>query len=95
MQFELDDGASVSPPDPSHYRGGPLDCSRSELEEAIRDLLFSEPRYLPGEPRAEPALVSLLSPHGIETTLDALAALPLSVIVSDEVEAERAAQAGR
>ena len=68
VQFELDDGTTVSPPEHTFGRGGPLDCSRRELEESIRDLIFSEPRYLPGDPRAEPAhLVSLLSRHGIET----------------------------
>jgi hypothetical protein len=94
VQFHLDSGETVSRPDPSFALGGPLDLSRRELDVAIRDLIFSEPRYLPGDPRAEPAqLVSELRNHGVETTVADLAALPLTVIVSDEVEAERAAQA--
>lgn len=93
VQFQLDSGDTVSRPDPSFARGGPLDCSRRELEVAIRDLIFSQPRYLPGE-HAEPAqLVSELRSHGVDTALAGLAALPLTVIVSDEVEAERVAQA--
>jgi hypothetical protein len=53
--------------------------SRRELEESIRSLIFSMPRYLPGDPRAEPAqLVSELQPHGVHTTLEALVALPLT-----------------
>jgi hypothetical protein len=94
VQLQLDSGDTVSRPDPSFARGGPLDLSRRELEIAIRDLIFSQPRYLPGDPHAEPhQLVSELRNHGVDTTLPDLAALPLTVIVSDEVEAERVAQA--
>jgi hypothetical protein len=96
VQVQLDSGEIVARRDPSFGRGGPLDFSRRELEVAIRDLIFSEPRYLPGDPRAEPAqLVSELRNHGVDTTMADLAALPLTVIVSDEVEAERVAQASQ
>jgi hypothetical protein len=94
VEVQLDDGRWVSPPEATHMRGGPLDCSRRELEETIRDLIFSEPRYLPDDPRTEPAqLVSELQPHGIDTTLDALAVLPLTITLSDQVEALRERQA--
>ena len=55
VEVELDDGRSVSPPERPTCAGAPLDCSRRELEEGIRSLIFSEPRYLPNDPRAEPA----------------------------------------
>jgi hypothetical protein len=90
VEFQLDDGTSVSPSEATYMRGGPVDCSRQELEESVRSLIFSEPRYLPDDPRAEPAqLVSELQPHGVDTTLEALAALPLEITLSDEVEALR------
>jgi hypothetical protein len=93
VEFELDDRRWVSPSEAKWQRGGPLDRSRSELEEDIRNLVISEPRYLPGDPRAEPALlVEELRHHGTDTTLEALAALPFTVALSDEVEAARVAQ---
>jgi hypothetical protein len=93
VEYQLDDGRSVSPSEVKWQRGGPLDCSRHELEEDIRGLIFSQPRYLPGDPRAEPALlVEQLQRHGADSTLEALRALPLTISLSDEVEAARAAQ---
>lgn len=93
LEFELEDGTLVSTPEAKWQRGGPLDCSRPELEAAIRDLVFAEPRYEPGDPRAEPALiVQELQRHGIDTTPEALAVLPCTVELSDDVEAARAAQ---
>jgi hypothetical protein len=96
VEYQLDDGRWVSPPEAKWQRGGPLDGSRHELEEHIRGLIFSEPRYLPGHPRAEPALlVEELRGHGAHSTLEALAALPLTITLSDEVEAARVAQMKR
>jgi hypothetical protein len=96
VECQLDDGRWVSPSDVKWQRGGPLDCSRHELEEDIRGLIFSQPRYLPGDPRAEPALiVEELQGLGADSTLEALAALPLAITLSDEVEAARAAQTTR
>lgn len=98
VEVELDDGRSVSPPERPTCAGAPLDCSRRELEEGIRSLIFSEPRYLPNDPRADPPqLVTELQAHGVDTTLEALAALPLTIIVSDDVEGlrERHAQTNR
>jgi hypothetical protein len=96
VECQLDDGRWVSPSDANWQRGGPLDCSRHELEEDIRGLIFSEPRYLPGDPRAEPALiVEELQRLGADSTLEALAALPFTITLSDEVEAARAAQTTR
>jgi hypothetical protein len=93
VEYQLDDGTWVSPPEAKWQRGGPLDCSRHELEEDIRGLIFSEPSYLRGDPRAEPALlVEELRGHGARSTLGALAALPLTITLSGEVEAARAAQ---
>ena len=95
VEVQLDDGTSVSPAEPTYARGGPLDCSRAELEEAIRSLIFAHPRYPPGYPRAEPPqLVEEVASHGIEITLDAVLALPLTFSISHEVESERARQAG-
>ena len=43
--------------------------------------------------RAEPALlVEVLERQGVDATLEELAALPLAVELSDDVEAERVAQ---
>jgi hypothetical protein len=96
VEYQLDDGRWLSPSEAKWQRGGPLDCSRHELEEHIRGMIFSEPRYLPGDPRAEPALlVEQLQRHGADSTLEALAALPLTITLSDEVEAARAAQTTR
>jgi hypothetical protein len=58
----------------------------------VRSLLFSELR-LPDDPPPEPAqVISELRLHGTDITIQALAALPLVVTLSDEVEAERARQ---
>jgi hypothetical protein len=93
VEYQIDDGTWVSPPEAKWQRGGPLDASRHELEEDIRGLIFSEPRYLPGDPRAETALlVEELRSHGADCTLEALAALPLTITLSDEVEAARVGQ---
>jgi hypothetical protein len=96
VEYQLDDESWVSPSEVKWQRGGPLDCSRDELEDDIRGLIFSQPRYLPGDPRAEPALlVEQLQRHGADSTLEALAVLPLTITLSDEVEAARAAQTTR
>jgi hypothetical protein len=98
VEFELEDDASarrwwVSPSEAKWQRGGPLDCSRHELEADIRDLVFSEPTYTPGDPRASPALVvEELRRHGVDATSKALAALPFTVELAEDVEAARAAQ---
>ena len=90
VDVELDDGRLVSRPRPAYIRGGPLDCTRRELDETIRRSVFSEPRHHPADPPTEPhSLVGQLQPFGIEVTLDALAALPLTITLSDEVEALR------
>jgi len=36
VEFELDDGTRVSTPEPKWSSGGPIDCSREELEARIR-----------------------------------------------------------
>jgi hypothetical protein len=96
VEYQLDDGRWVSPSEAKWQRGGPLDCSRRELEEDIRGMIFSEPRYPPGDPRAEPALlVEQLRVHGADSTVEALAALPFTITLSDEVEAARTAQTTR
>jgi hypothetical protein len=96
VEYQLDNGTWVSAPEAKWQRGGPLDCSRRALEQDIRALIFSQPRYLPGDPRAEPALlVEELQRHGADSALEALAALPLTITLSDEVEAARAAQSRR
>ena len=93
VEFQLDDGTWVSPSEARYQRGGPLDLSRHELDEEIRGLIFSQPRYPPGDPRAEPPLlVEELQRFGTASTLEALAALPLTISLSNEVEAARAAQ---
>jgi hypothetical protein len=93
VEYQLDNGGWVSPSEAKWQRGGRLDCSRHELEEEIRRLIFSQPRYAPGDPSAEPALlVEELQRHGAEGTLESVAALPLTIALSDEVEAARAAQ---
>lgn len=92
VQFELDDGTRVSTERAKWQSGGPLNRSRDQLDHDIRDLVFSQPRYLPGEP-ADPALiVEELQHHGVDSNIETLAALPFSVILGDEVEAERAGQ---
>ena len=63
VEFELDDGTRVSTPEPKWSSGGPIDCSREELER-----------------------------HGVDATLEELAALPLAVELSDDVEVERVGQ---
>jgi hypothetical protein len=55
--------------------------------------VLDQPGYTPGDRRASPALlVEGLQHHSMNATLAALAALPFTVILSDEEEAERAAQ---
>jgi hypothetical protein len=94
LHFDLDDETLVSTAKAKWLSGGPLDCSRQELEARIRALVFGNPSYPPGDPRAEPPLiVEELAQHGLEATLEELEALPFTCDVSDEVEAERAAQA--
>lgn len=93
LEFELDDGTWVATAPAKWQRGGPLNCSREQLEQAIRDLVFSEPNWAPGDPRAEPPLVvEELQRHGTSASVAALAALPFIVTLSDEVEAARADQ---
>ena len=52
LEFELDDGTWVSTAQAKRQRGGPLGCSREQLGQAIRDLVFSQPKYPAGDPRA-------------------------------------------
>jgi hypothetical protein len=92
VEFELDDSRRVSAPDPIHGMGGPLDCTRAEFEERVRAALFDEPpRQPPPHPRMDPLdegpmLVATLRRHGgVESTLEALSHLPLTISVDDEV----------
>jgi hypothetical protein len=91
VQFELGDGRGVSAPEPTYAMGGPLDCTRRGLEDRVRALIFQEPpessrRHPAMQPRDElPQLVAELDAHGIETTLETLADLPLSFVIDDEV----------
>jgi len=88
LEVLLDDGSRLSPQESTYVLGRPLDCSRQELENNVRDRIIQQPRCLPGDPRAErPALVRELQAHIIETSLGALAALPLTISLSNEVEA--------
>jgi hypothetical protein len=72
--------------------GGPLDCTRAEFEERVRGLLFSEPRGSPPpHPRTDPLdegplLVAHLRRYGgVESTIEALKGLPLTISVDEEV----------
>jgi hypothetical protein len=92
VEFELDDTRRVSSPEPTYMMGGPIDCSRAEFEERVRDLLYSEPRGAPPpHPRTDPldegpALVAHLRRYGgVESTMKSLSALPLTISVDDEV----------
>lgn len=92
VEFELDDSRRVSAPEPIYAIGGPLDCTGAEFEERVRASLFSEPRDPPPpHPRMDPLdegplLVATLRRHGgVESTLEALAALPFTVSVDDDV----------
>jgi hypothetical protein len=86
VAFLLDDERRVSSPEPEYALGGPLDCTREEFEERVRDLIFSVPRYLPGDRHAEPPkLVEDLAAHGIDSTIETLSRLPLTVLPDDEV----------
>jgi hypothetical protein len=92
VEFELDDTRRVSTPEPRYGMGGPLDCTRAEFEERVRDLLFSEPRGSPSRhPRTDPldegpSLVAHLRRYGgVESTIQALSGLPLTISVDDEV----------
>jgi hypothetical protein len=53
VEVQLDDGGRVSPPEPRYGIGWPLDCSRQELEESVRELIFDTPPSLPNEPHGE------------------------------------------
>jgi hypothetical protein len=84
VEFQLDDGTWASPTGARYQRGGPLDLSRHELEEEIRGLIFSQPRYSRATREAEPPLlVEELQHLGSASTLEVLAALPLRISLSD------------
>ena len=92
VEFELDDSRRVSTPEPRYGMGGPLDCTRAEFEERVRCLLFDEPpRSPPPNPRIDPldegpSLVAHLRRFGgVESTIDALSALPLTISLDDDV----------
>jgi hypothetical protein len=86
VTYLLDDDRRVSAPEPRFVMGGPLDCDRHEFEARVRDLIFSEPRFEPGDPRAVPPhLVEELASFGVETTMTTLTALPLTVLPDDAV----------
>ncbi len=92
VDFELDDTRRVSTPEPRYMIGGPLDCTRAEFEERVRDLLFAEPRGSPPpHPMSDPlddgpALVAHLRRFGgVESTIEALSALPLTISLDDDV----------
>ena len=74
VEVRLDDATSVPVPD-AYVMGRPLDCSRAELEQSVRDLNLSE------------TLVDALSANGIETTPETLVSLPLTVVVAGELAA--------
>jgi hypothetical protein len=92
VEFELDDSRRVSTRDPRYGIGGPLDCTRAEFEERVRDLLFDEPPESPSpDPRMDPldegpSLVAHLRRFGgVESTIEALSALPLTISLDDDV----------
>jgi hypothetical protein len=92
VEFELDNTRRVSTPEARYGMGGPLDCTRAELEERVRDLLFAEPRGSPpphpwSDPLDDgPALVAHLRRFGrVESTIEALSALPLTISLDDDV----------
>jgi hypothetical protein len=95
VEFELDDARRVSAPEPIYGIGGPIDCTRVEFEQRVRDALLSTPHdTLRPDPRMDPLdegplLVATLRRHGgVESTLEALGVLPLTISVDDDV-AER------
>jgi hypothetical protein len=95
VEFELDDSRRVSAPEPIYGIGGPIDCTRAEFEERVRAALFDEPPHPPRpHPRMDsldegPLLVATLRRHGgVESTLEALAGLPIRISIDDDV-AER------
>ena len=54
----------------------------------MRGLIFGAPRYPSGDRRAEPPqLVAELRIHGLETTIETLQRLPLTIDLADDVEA--------
>jgi hypothetical protein len=92
VEFELDDSRRVSAREPIYGIGGPLDCTRAEFEERVRAALFDQPPHQPRpDPRMDPLdegplLVATLRRHGgVETTLEALATLPFTITIDDEV----------
>ena len=92
VEFELDDSRRVSAPEPLYGMGGPLDCTRAEFEERVRDALFSnQPDPAPAHPRMDPLdegplLVATLRRHGgVESTLEALSDLPFTISIDDDV----------
>lgn len=92
VEFELDDSRRVSTPEPRYGIGGPLDCTRAEFEERVRDLLFDEPpQSPPPNPRMDPlddgpSLVAHLRRFGgVESTIEVLSALPLTISLDDDV----------
>lgn len=93
VEAELDDGRRVSTPEPTWGLGGPLEGPDGELEERVRGLIFGAPRYPPGYPRAEPPqLIDELRAHGVETTIETLQQLPLTIDLADDVAARLSAR---
>ena len=92
VEAELDDGRRVfSTPEPRWALGGPLEDPDQDLEDRVRGLIFGGPRFPPGNRRTEPPqLVDELRAHGVETTIETLQRLPLTLDLADDLEARLA-----
>jgi hypothetical protein len=77
VSVELDDGTRVTAPEPMYGMGGPLDCSRHELEDRLDNLIYREPPPGPGDPGPEAdQLIRALRARGADATREILAAFP-------------------